>query len=173
MIEVLITDKQKQEAENLANSDKAYGVGGYLEKQSKTGKRGGFHGSLGEIIIRDNVSGIKLHEYQDKREMYHSDMLWNEKKYEAKTMFVYKKPHHGKDACTTAYYNQKPEGFIFAYINHDYKKGWIAGHLTYDEFRKKAKFVKAGTRRDDGFEYKWDNYVCLISDLNQISPGTN
>ena len=170
MIEVFISDKQIKEAENLANIDKAYGTNGYLENQNKTGKRAGLVGSLGEIMIRDNVSGIKLHEYQNKRDMYNYDMLWNEKKYDAKTMFVYKKPHMKKDACTTAYWEQKPEGFIFAYISNDYKKGWIAGHITYDDFYKKAKFVKAGTVRDDGFKYEWDNYVCLISDLDQISP---
>ena len=170
MIEVNISDKQLEEAKQLANIDKAYGSEGYLENQNKTGKRAGIVGSLGEIIIRDNLNGVRLHEYNDKREMYNYDMIWNDKKYDAKTMFVYKKPQSFTDACTTAYWEQKPEGFVFAYIQNDYKKGWIAGHLSYDNFYKKSKFVKAGTIRNDGFKYEWDNHVCTISDLDDIPP---
>ena len=104
MIEVNISDKQLEEAKKLANIDKAYGSEGYLENQNKTGKRAGIVGSLGEIIIRDNLNGVRLHEYNDKREMYNYDMIWNDKKYDAKTMFVYKKPQSFTDACTTAYW---------------------------------------------------------------------
>ena len=172
LIEVDITHDQVERAKKLANIDEAYGSSGYLENQNKTGKRAGVVGSLGEVIIADNIKNIRLHEYDNPEEMYNYDLLWEDKKYDVKSMFVFKKPKLDKDACTTAYWNQKPEGFIFVYILRGFKKGWIGGHITYDDFYEKAQFIKRGTKRPDGFTYKWDNYVCKIRDLNKFTNTT-
>ena len=167
MIELPITPEQVIEAKELAKIDDSYGSWGYSNNQNKTGKRAGVNGSLGEIVFRD-YTGCKLHEYEKEGDVYHYDLVWKDIKYDVKTMTVFQKPPDTRDACTTAYWDQKPEGLIFVYVMGDYTKAWIGGHLLYNEFYKKAVHIKAGHVRNDGFKYKWDNYVCKISDLKEI-----
>lgn len=167
MIELKITPEQITEAKKMAEIDDSYGSQGYAYNQIKTNKRSGINGCLGEIVFRD-YTDCKLHDYENVGEVYHYDLKWNGLKYDVKTMTVFQKPPLTRDACITAFWNQKPEGLIFVYVMGDHTKAWIGGYLSYDEFYKKAVYIKAGHVRSDGFKYKWDNYTCMISDLREI-----
>ena len=69
MIEVDITEEQRDRAYDISNPGKVF-------NQNKTGARAGFIGALGEIVVSDYL-GIEAHVYDEELEVYDYDIMYN------------------------------------------------------------------------------------------------
>ena len=161
MIEVEITEEQRDRAYDISNPGKVF-------NQNKTGARAGFIGALGEIVVSDYL-GIKPHVYDEELEVYDYDIMYKDKRLEVKTMNLYKPPSEITDCCTTTYYSQKCDGYVFVGLLADKSKAWIEGYITAKRFFKDATLMEKGTTRPrDGFVYRWDNWVTTVGNLDPI-----
>lgn len=158
MISINISEDQRARARKISNPD-------LVLKRNRTGKRAGYIGALGEIVVADYL-GIKPH---NDSEIWNYDMKFNDTRIEVKTMNLYREPQSFTDCCTTTYYTQNCDMYVFVGLLHDKSRAWIEGCIPTSEFYNRAKFIKAGTRRErDGFTYNWDNWVVSVSDLYDV-----
>lgn len=157
MIEFIITqqmiDDAKQRAKNM----------GILKNSISHGK-GTVAGFIGEVAVA-NYLGVPL------CNTYDYDLIYNDLKIDVKTKHcsVTPLPHYD---CSVAAYNtrQQCDVYIFVRVLMDYKKGWILGGISKEDYFKSSRFMKQGTvDSSNGFMVKADCYNLEIGKLLDVT----
>jgi|LakMenEpi03Aug12_release.lakeMendotaPanAssembly.Ray.scaffolds.fasta_scaffold00015_25 hypothetical protein len=155
MIEIDITDDQKQRAKELYEFN--------VLKGSVTEGKGNEVGALGEVIVWDQFK--KITKYVGS---YDYDMIIRGKKVDVKTKLQNFEPKPYHRANIFAYnIRQKCDYYCFVAILSDLSKGWIIGWKEKDKFFEEAIFKKKGevdnVGTNEGWVFKGDCY-CLNND---------
>jgi hypothetical protein len=157
MIEIDITPEHIAEAKDLYNFK--------ILKNSVTQGDGNKAGALGEVIVRQYYNAIQ-------KNTYDYDLI-----IDGITIDVKTKRHSAKLTPTPLWtasvldFNttQKCEYYCFVGMADDYKKAYIYGFITKDNFYKTATFRKKGELDPYGtkkFYFRADCYTMRVSELD-------
>jgi len=159
MIEVEVSKNMIEEAKqrNESFKDKYGNIGTHRLDKSKQR----ITGYLAEAAIR-NVYGI---EYSDDDSV---DFKHNNKTIDSKAQGCNStpKPYY----AATLYEEQKKRDvdfYIFSRVKNDWKKVWICGFISKEDFFKKSKLIPAGTKNNN-FTYDQSRFEISYNNLNNI-----
>lgn len=166
MIEVQITDRQKQLAQERLEKfhfDAGKGLSKFGSEKGRT-----LYGYVGEQIVLD-FFGIP----SPNDESYEFDLLYKGKRLEVKSISCKFRPlpHY---LCTVnsfdlgGVHRQEADYYIFVRIINDLSKAWMLGFMPCKEFFEKGIFVAKGSEVVPGLEFKKANATVLP--ISKLSP---
>lgn len=134
---------------------------GILNRSFMKGE-GNITGFIGEYMVADYLRAefSNTHDY---------DLIRNGIKIDVKTKRCTSPPRPDYECSVSTYYKQMCNFYIFCRVLTDYSQGWILGIIKRDDFFKKAKMYKKGTRDpSNGMVFKADSWNLEISKLLDI-----
>ncbi len=141
-------------------------------KNSITSGDGNIAGFLGEILA-NMVIGGKIENSKD------FDIIGPDgSTYDVKTKRCTSEPLPSYE-CSVAAYNvvQRCNKYVFVrveYINNEYTRGWVLGHIDKNEYFEKARKLYKGQKDGSNwFTVKSDCYNLKIEELNEFENKNN
>ena len=156
MIEVEITEAMLKEAR--FKSEEMGIINNSIEKGE-----GNLVGFLGELAAQKILGGKIENTYE------YDLVLVNGKKVDVKTKKTSVAPKDYYD-CSIANYNTRQEcdEYCFVRVKDSLDIAWVLGHISKEEYFKKARFLKKGEQDgNNGFIVKADCYNLQIKELNE------
>ena len=160
MIEIIITDEQKERARNLYPFDNLNG--------SITGGKSNMFGAIGEIIVFDYFKSDRAVEFKST---YDYDIIIDSYTVDVKTKKTTVKPQPFYLCSISAFNtNQNCDYYFFVRVKQNLSIGYLLGYINKSIFFTKAIFKKKGDIDINGFTFKDDCYNLSISELNKFKP---
>ena len=146
-----IIDIAREKAKELGNVRKSITAGG-----------GNVAGFIGEHLAQSVYGGEMINTFK------YDLVLPDGRRIDVKTKRSTVVPQEHYDCTVTDFQiDYDCDGYIFVRVLPTYEKGWVLGHISKDDFKKKSIFKKRG-ERDGKFTYKHSCYNVKIDDL--VSP---
>lgn len=126
---------------------------------------GNVRGMIGELVLANQLS--VRHKSDNTNFSYHYDLKYKGMKIDVKTKGCTSKPLDTYEASVNGWNTkQKCDVYYFARVQKGYKKAWLLGGLTPEEFYDKAVFWEKGQRDpSNGWLVKSDHYSVKIDEL--------
>lgn len=153
--------------EMLAQAEAKAKQMGCLNKHSMMKGERNVEGVLGEL------AALAFLPQATPTDTYDNDLRIGKLTIDVKTKRLTNRPNLGYDCSIYGYNpNQNCHLYLFAGVKPDFGVVWLSGFLEKGTFYKKATYFPAGSHRPLGggrtLEYKKDNYVVQINQLNRI-----
>lgn len=158
MIEIEVTDQQKERAQNLYDFD---ALNGSIMKGSSN-----IYGAMGEVVVVDYFT--KLY-HLVWHQTYDYDMIIKGKRVDVKTKKYNIDPQPDMN-CTIPDHSprQKCDYYFFTYCREDLSKVFILGYIGKKDFWEKAVLKKKGEHDVGNFYFRCDTRVIKIEQLNKF-----
>lgn len=124
---------------------------------------GGLIGNIGEVVFHT------VFPKSCRANTFHYDFIWNRETIDIKTKTCTSIPKFEYDNSIFKYQKQNCDKYVFIRITQDYKKAWIVGMISKENFYKEANLMKKGEIDPrNNFKFLADKYNLPISKLKQI-----
>ena len=156
MLAVDITEDMMQEATKQAASYP-------ILSGSITNGHSAVLGCLGEVIVQRHLS-------VEPANTYDYDLIHKGKRIDVKTKRCDTEPRGYYDCSVTAHGSKQDcDEYIFVRILLNFKRAWILGSISKEEFFSKArKFNRGDVDPDNGFKFRATCYNIAINQLGNV-----